>query len=287
MEKNVQFRLNLFSPEMQKEINNLSQEMIKINREIVILKKEIINITEKIKEIENQLKKSNNELKLKEENLSQILSKKYLIKLKQKAIKKSINKELFNIFINNIIKKENKYLKEILLLFFNFKDEYKDELKFIIQNKETFIDILNNSYKNLKILFKENINQYNEINKKIINLINNNLHLNNAINNNKFNYIIEYITNSFELIKYKNEIKKINDFIKKKNLIKNSIFLNKVLLENNKLEKEQNINNLEIYCKNANIIIDKCKNLNNIENEKEIINMILNLHQKPRFKFIY
>ena len=300
MEKNTQSLLCLFGPEIQKEISKLPQELSKKKKEIENLKKEIFNIKEKLKIIDYQLKKINNELIKEEENLSILLLKKYSLKIKQKILLNSINKETFIFLLQNLIKKESnlnsdiKKIKEIFLLFFNFKEEYKNELKFVVQNKITFIELMNNSYKNIKILYKENINQFNEIKKKIMDLIgvdgnkSNKNYINNIsnvnvkcvcdINNdeikNGYNSIIEFVSNCFKRISFKNKIKKINDYIKKKNIKKNSIFLNKILLESSLEEKEQKIINLDIYCKNTYSILEKYKSLKNIENEKEIINML-------------
>lgn len=278
MEKNKQPSINIFCPEIQKEIDILPQELIKKRKKIESLKKEIINIKEKLKIAENQLKKNNNELIKEEENLTKLLFKKHSLKLKQKKIINSINNEIFINIIQNLMR-ENKYYKEILLLYFNFKDEYKEELQFIIQNKESFIDLINNSYTYLELLYKENTSQFNSIRQKIINLINNNKDINDDKINQSFNYIIEFINNSFDIISFKIKLKQINDYIKKKSIKKNSIFLNKMILENSIQDKEQKLSNLEMYCKYANNIIEKNQNLKNNGNEKEIIRLLSNLKE--------
>ena len=269
----------LFAPEIQKEINILPQELIKKKREIEDVKKEILNNGEKYKTIENQLKLTNNDIIIEEKNLTDLLSKKYYIKTRQKGLIKSINKELFLHLIKILMNDDNKYFKEILLLFFNFKEDYKDELTFIIQNKESFIELMKNSYKNIKILYKENINKYNNIKVSIINIMNDNGYINIDTIKYPFNIIIKYIINCFEIINIKNKIKEINDILKKKNITKNNIFLNKLLLQNEIEEKEQKLVNLNKYCKIINNIIEKYKALNNIETEKEIINMLGELHK--------
>ena len=124
----------LFGPEIQKEINILPQELIKIKREIENLKKEILNIKEKYKTTQNQLKLNNDDIIIEEKSLTELLSKKYSIKTRQKGLIFSINKELFFLLFNNLINDNNKYFKEIFLLFFNFKEDYKDELKYKIKN---------------------------------------------------------------------------------------------------------------------------------------------------------
>ena len=297
MAKNIQPLMSLFSPEIQKEINKIPQEIFKKKKEIECVGKEIINIKEKLKIIDNQLKKSNKELITEEEKLSELLIKKYWFKVKQKKILSSINKELFAKLMEEIEYNSNyRNIKEIFLLFFNFKDKYKDELKFIIQNKGAFIELMNNSYKNIKLLFKENINQFNEKKKQILNLIeinrnesnfNNKNNQNNMIDVDDINYkiknhldiFIEFISNSFEKLSYKYKIKQINNYIEKINTKKNSILLNKILLENNLEEKELKIINLDIYCKNSYIIIEKYNSLRNVENKKEIINILSVLQQ--------
>lgn len=277
MEKNKQSYETLFRPETKKEINLLPQEINKKKKEIELIKKEINNIKEKLNIININLNKHNNEIIEEEKKVSKLLVKKYSIKTKQKMIINSINKEKFIILINNLVNIEYKNLKEIFLLFFNFKNEYKDELQFIIKNKESFIELMTNSYKTIKIYSKENINQFNEIKQKIINIISNNGYINIDKVTFPFNLVIEFIMNCFELINIKNNINEINEIINNKNIKKNSIFLNKIIFENNIQEKEQRLNNLEVYTKSAINIIEKYKNLKNQETEKEIIDMLSKL----------
>ena len=271
MEKNKQSYETLFRPETKKEINLLNKRINKKKKEIELIKKEINNIKEKINIININLKKYKNEIIEEEKKVLKLLLKKYSIKTKQKMIINSINKEKFIILINNLVNIEYKNLKKIFLLFFNFKNEYKDELQFIIKNKESFIELMTNSYKTIKIFSKENINQFNEIKQKIINIISNNGYINIDKLTFPFNLVIEFIMNCYELINIKNTIKEINELINNKNNKKNSIFLNKIIFENNIQEKEQRLNNLEVYTKSAINILEKYKNLKNQETEKEII----------------
>lgn len=280
MAKNHQSFKSLFGTEIQKEINLLPQELIKKKREIEEIKKDIINIKEKFQITEKQLKSNNNEIIIEEKNLSKLLSKKYSIKCIQKGLIKSINKEFYFFLIKSLINKENKNFKEIILLFFNFKKEYKDELQFIIQNKESFIELMNNSYKNIKLLFKEDINRYKEIKQSIINIINNNGYINIDKIKYPFNIIIEFILNCLEIINFKIKIKEIKEIIKKKNIKKNTIFINKIFLENEIEEKEQKLINLKTYCENIYNIIEKNKNNKNGDTEKEIIDMQTDLQKK-------
>ena len=279
MSKQILSFKNIFGFETQKEINILPQELIKKRRELEVIKKEINNINEKLIKVEQKLKRHNKEIIIEENNLSVLLVKNHSIKLRQKMITTSIKKEEFNTFIKNIMNEENKNIKEIIILFFNFKNEYKEEFKFILQNKDSLIELFNNSYLNIEILYNSNSNQFFEIKQNIINIISNNEYL---IKNNlkyPFNLIIEYITNSFELISVKNKINEINEYINNKNVFKNKLFLNKIIYENNIQENEQKIKTLEKYLKNANNIIEKYKDIQNHENEKEILEMIKQLLQ--------
>ena len=203
--------------------------------------------------------------------------KKYSMKSSQKEILNTINKKIFNLFITNLMSKENQHFKEIILLFFNFKNDYKEQFKFIIQNKESLICLLKNSYKKIKILYISNRNQYNDITKNISNIIEKNEYVNIDKLKYPFNLIIQFIMNCFELINIKCKIKEINKEIEKQNVVKNKIFLDKIEIENIIEEKEKKVNILETYTKNVNNIIEKYNNLKNINSEKELFNILSNI----------
>ena len=268
---------NLFNPETQKEIQLLPLVLIKKKKEIETIKKEIIIDEDKLLNFEDKLKKCNKEIIVEEKNLSKLIVKKYSIKSNQKEILNKINKKMFNLFITNLMSEENQHFKDIILLFFNFKSDYKEQFKFIIQNKESLICLLKNSYKKIKILHISNINQYNDIIKNINNIIDKNEFANADKLKYPFNLIIQFIMNCIELINIKCKIKEINKEIEKQNVVKNRIFLDKIEIENIIEEKEEKINILEVYTKDVNKIIEKYNNLKNIKKEKELFNILSNL----------
>lgn len=268
---------NLFNPETQKEIQLLPLVLIKKKKEIETIKKEIIVDEDKLLNFDDKLKKCNKEIISEEKILSKIIVKKYSIKSSQKEILNTINKKIFNLFITNLMSKENQNFKDIILLFFNFKYDYKEQFKFIIQNKESLICLLKNSYKKIKILYISNINQYNDIIRNINNIIEKNRYENIDKLKYPFNLIIQFIMNCFELINIKLKIKEINKEIEKQNVVKNKIFLDKIEIENIIEEKEKKVNILETYTKNVNNIIEKYNNLKNINSEKELFNILSNI----------
>ena len=277
MSKKRLSQYNLFNPETQKEIQLLPLVLIKKKKEIDTIKKEIIIDEDKLLNFEDKLKMCNKEIIVEEKNLSKLIVKKYSIKSSQKEILNTINKKTFNLFITNLMIQENQHFKDIILLFFNFKSDYKEQLQFIIQNKESLICLLKNSYKKIKILYISNINQYHDIIKNINNIINKNEYANVDKLKYPFNLIIQFIMNCIELINIKCKIKEINKEIEKQNLVKNKIFLDKIEIENIIEEKENKINILEVYTKDVNNIIEKSNNLKNIKNEKELFNILSNL----------
>ena len=268
---------NLFNPETQKEIQLLPLVLVKKKKEIETIKKEIIIDEDKLLNFDDKLKKCNKEIIGEEKILSKLIMKKYSMKSSQKEILNTINKKIFNLFITNLMSKENQHFKEIILLFFNFKNDYKEQFKFIIQNKESLICLLKNSYKKIKILYISNRNQYNDITKNISNIIEKNEYVNIDKLKYPFNLIIQFIMNCFELINIKCKIKEINKEIEKQNVVKNKIFLDKIEIENIIEEKEKKVNILETYTKNVNNIIEKYNNLKNINSEKELFNILSNI----------
>jgi hypothetical protein len=287
MEKNKQSFKSLLMKKTQKEIILLPQEIVKRKQEIDIINKEINNIKEKLNIVKKQLNKYSNEIIVEEKNITEILMKKNKIKLKQKMIITSINKESIILLINSLARIEFKNIKEIFLLFFNLENEFKDEIQIIIKNKESFIELMTNSYKNIKILAKEKINKFNELKQKVNNVIENNAYINFDKVTYPFSFVIDFIMNCFKLINIKNKIKEINEIIDKKNIKKNAIFLNKILLEEYIQEKEQKLVNLEIYIKIANDIIGKYKKSKNQDTEKEIFDMLeklkkISINNKPK-----
>ena len=268
---------NLFNPETQKEIQLLPLVLTKKKKEIETIKKEIIIDKDKLLNLEDKLKKCNKELIGEEKNLSKLIVKKYSIKTSQKDILNTINKKIFNLFITNLMSKENQNFKDIILLFFNFKNDYKDQFKFIIQNKESLLCLLKNSYKKIKILSISNINQYNDIIKNINYIIEKNGYINVDKLKYPFNLFIQFIMDCFKLINIKMKIKEIDKIIEKQNVLKNKIFLDKIEIENIIEEKQKKVNILETYTKNVNNIIKKYNNLKNINSEKELFNILSNI----------
>ena len=290
MEQNTQTYKSLLGPEIQKEISMFPLELFKKKKDIDCLKKDVSTIITNLNDSQEKLNNYMNDIVSDEKLLYEILSKKSALKTKQKLILSSINQDIFS-YYKSMFLKIQKDIFEILISFFGFQKNYTAELNLIIKNKEQLIELLSNSYINLKTSYKINNEKYNEIKQNIFGFIdeesNYEIKKENVVY--PFNIFLEYIENCFNIIKLKEKSKILNEAITKKNNTKNNIFINMIILNRNKQEKEQKIVLLMIYIKNLNMIMDKYKQLKNkeklgTENEEDIktsndiFNSIKNLH---------
>ena len=221
------------------EKNNLENEKIKIKEKIVDENKNKINI------IKNNLEKINNKI---------IEEKKYEKNIDGKYEKNKLNKKLNFIFVFLIIINilwilfipkliENKIIKYIFLLtvpmfliFYIFsKNKLNKKIKILEKNNKNNFEKINNEKKNLENeinIYKNNIEQLlNEINKiKLENNFKNNLEENKLINKyekniekNEINYLLKKDNINYEINLLENEISNLKVEINKLELKKENI----------------------------------------------------------------
>ncbi len=221
------------------EKNNLENEKIKIKEKIVEENKNKINI------IKNNLEKINNKI---------IEEKKYEKNIDGKYEKNKLNKKLNFIFIFLIIINilwilfipkliENKIIKYIFLLtvpmfliFYIFsKNKLNKKIKILEKNNKNNFEKINNERNNLENeinIYKNNIEQLlNEINKiKLENNFKNNLEENKLINKyekniekNEINYLLKKDNINYEINLLENEISNLKVEINKLELKKENI----------------------------------------------------------------
>lgn len=290
MEQNNQSYKTILGPEIQKEISMFPLELFKKKKEIDCLKKDVATIITNLNASQEKLNNYMNDIVSDEKLLYEILSKKNSLKTKQKLILSSINQDIFS-YYKSMFFKIHKDIFEILVSFFDFQKNYTTELNLIIKNKEQLIELFSNSYSNIKMLYKINSDKYNAIKKKIFGSTIDEENMYEIKKENvvyPFTIFLEYIENCFNIIKLKEKSKIINESITPKKDVKNSIFINMVILNKSKQEKEQKIDLLKIYIKYLNMIMDKYKQLKNKEKlgaeseedikiSNEIFNSIKNL----------
>ena len=221
------------------EKNNLENEKIKIKEKIVDENKNKINI------IKNNLEKINNKI---------IEEKKYEKNIDGKYEKNKLNKKLNFIFVFLIIINilwilfipkliENKIIKYIFLLtvpmfliFYIFsKNKLNKKIKILEKNNKNNFEKINNEKNNLENeinIYKNNIEQLlNEINKiKLENNFKNNLEENKLINKyekniekNEINYLLKKDNINYEINLLENEISNLKVEINKLELKKENI----------------------------------------------------------------
>ena len=200
-------------------------------------------------------------------------------KSKQKLILNSIN--LVDDFKFSNILKIDKKLKEIILIFINYNNDFIEELSLILNSTKEFTNLLIDAYSYLKLLQNENSQKYQKIKDSIINQL---IEIRKFNIENPFNLIINYIENTFKILEYKNKFSKYN--IKKDILInkKNEIFIKLKLIENQIEEIENSIKSLDNYINNIISIIEKNKllkqysktkkNKNNLKHRNSNINEV-------------
>jgi len=232
-----------------KKISNLNNKDNNIKKEIQKIKNEIknkkINFNETLKNF-NEIKSiiNKNEIEIEKNNL--IINK---LKTNKKILLTSIDSNFFKTFKYIFYENLDKFLS--IIYYINFENYKIEQLKFLINNKNDLIMLLNNSHKKLSLLNKNEHNIYenkcNNIKRYFIKIDNEN---NKEIN--PINLIYKYIQNSLDIIKYKNIIStkyiEINKLILKKNEFYKNLKINEEYIENlekdfNKLNEKLNINN--------------------------------------------
>ena len=97
-----------------------------------------------------------------EKDYSILLMKTDNIKTHQKILLNSINNEIpFN--LNNYIKNNNNNIKELMVIFFNFENDFSEQLCMIFDNHiNELASLLIGSYSYLKMLQNDFYQKYNE-----------------------------------------------------------------------------------------------------------------------------
>ena len=185
------------------------------------------------------------------------------IKTNQKILLNLINNELLLIEDN---KKEE--IKIFLNNFFNFENEYKEEMPNFLNNSNIEITkLLIGAYAYLKMIQNDIPLKYKQIKDKILGLI---IKTKQGLEENIYNLIISYVENVFLILD--NKEKNNNYNIKHESLIKNKneIFIKLKLIEEQRKEKEEKLNNISIFIKDLLLLMEKNKLLLNFpKNNKD------------------
>ena len=271
---------NILSIEVRKELNLLPNIIKEKKLEKEVIYKDILKIKEKISVIKKELDKSSVNILNLEKDYTSLLLKTDKIKTNQKIILNLINNETGNNNINiKALLKDNKNedIKELFYTFFNFENEYKEEISdFFCDNNIDITKLLIGAYAYLKMIQSDIPLKYKQIKSKILELIDKAKKRNEK---NIYDLIISYIENIFIILDNK---EKNNLYNKKHELLiknKNEIFIKLKLIEEQKKEKEEKLNSFSNLIKEILKLIEKNKLLlnfpknNNDKNNKNKISI--------------
>ena len=271
---------NILSIEVRKELNLLPNIIKEKKLEKEVIYKDILKIKEKISVIKKELDKSSVNILNLEKDYTSLLLKTDKIKTNQKIILNLINNETGNNNINiKTLLKDNKNedIKELFYTFFNFENEYKEEISdFFCDNNIDITKLLIGAYAYLKMIQSDIPLKYKQIKSKILELIDK---VKKGNEKNIYNLIISYIENIFIILDNK---EKNNLYDKKHELLikkKNEIFIKLKLIEEQKKEKEEKLNSFSNLIKEILKLIEKNKLLlnfpknNNDKNNKNKISI--------------
>ena len=162
---------NILTNQIKKELNLLPKIIREKKIEMDIATREIVIYKEKISFLNKELEKINFNVMSLEKDYSILLMKTDSIKTHQKILLNSINNEIpFN--LNNYIENNNN-IKELILIFFNFENDFSDQISMIFENNNSELaSLLIGSYSYLKMLQNDFYQKYNEIKNKINNILN-------------------------------------------------------------------------------------------------------------------
>ena len=271
---------NILSIEVRKELNLLPNIIKEKKLEKEVIYKDILKIKEKISVIKKELDKSSVNILNLEKDYTSLLLKTDKIKTNQKIILNLINNETGNNNINiKTLLKDNKNedIKELFYTFFNFENEYKEEISdFFCDNNIDITKLLIGAYAYLKMIQSDIPLKYKQIKSKILELIDK---VKKGNEKNIYNLIISYMENIFIILDNK---EKNNLYNKKHELLiknKNEIFIKLKLIEEQKKEKEEKLNSFSNLIKEILKLIEKNKLLlnfpknNNDKNNKNKISI--------------
>ena len=271
---------NILSIEVRKELNLLPNIIKEKKLEKEVIYKDILKIKEKISVIKKELDKSSVNILNLEKDYTSLLLKTDKIKTNQKIILNLINNETGNNNINiKALLKDNKNedIKGLFYTFFNFENEYKEEISdFFCDNNIDITKLLIGAYAYLKMIQSDIPLKYKQIKSKILELIDK---AKKGSEKNIYDLIISYMENIFIILDNK---EKNNLYNKKHELLiknKNEIFIKLKLIEEQKKEKEEKLNSFSNLIKEIIKLIEKNKLLlnfpknNNDKNNKNKISI--------------
>ena len=227
---------------LQKEVGNLQIEVNGLKYKLSNQEKLLENLSKEIMNLEKKLYS----------NLLTISK----FKAEQKKIMDCLNEDSFKVFNQNFNKIPNEH-QEIILLFFRYENKYKEELNFILNKWENLQSLLKNSYSFFKTLEEIDKDNYNNYEKRFIDLKKKN---NQNSQMKPFKQIFDFINNTLQIIDLNKMNKKLNVQIEEKNKNKNNKFMENKILEESIKEKQEKLKNISIYIKHLNNILIKYKN---------------------------
>ena len=258
---------NIISIELRKELNLLPYVIKEKKLEKDLIYKELLKIKEKISTMKKELDKASVNIFNMEKDYCALILKNDKIKANQKILLNIINNELV------LVEEEKKEeIKKFFNIFFNFENDYKEEIANFLNNSNIEITkLLIGAYAYLKMLQIDIPLKYKQMKEKILDLISK---AKQGIQENIYNLIISYVENIFTILdnkeKNNNYDIKHESFVKKKN----EIFIKLKLIEEQKKEKEEKLNIISIFIKDLTLLLEKNKLLlnfpkNNLRDNKE------------------
>ena len=266
---------NIISIELRKELNLLPNVIKEKKLEKDLIYKELLKIKEKISTMKKELDKASVNIFNMEKDYCALILKNDKIKANQKILLNIINNELV------LVEEEKKEeIKKFFNIFFNFENDYKEEIANFLNNSNIEITkLLIGAYAYLKMLQIDIPLKYKQMKEKILDLISK---AKQGIQENIYNLIISYVENIFIILD--NKEKNNNYDIKHESLIKkkNEIFIKLKLIEEQKKEKEEKLNIISIFIKDLSLLLEKNKLLlnfpkNNKENKHNDKNKIIDV----------
>ena len=266
---------NIISIELRKELNLLPNVIKEKKLEKDLIYKELLKIKEKISTMKKELDKASVNIFNMEKDYCALILKNDKIKANQKILLNIINNELV------LVEEEKKEeIKKFFNIFFNFENDYKEEISnFLNNNNIEITKLLIGAYAYLKMLQIDIPLKYKQMKEKILDLISK---AKQGIQENIYNLIISYVENIFTILDNKEKNNNYNikheSFVKKKN----EIFIKLKLIEEQKKEKEEKLNIISIFIKDLSLLLEKNKLLlnfpkNNKENKNNDKNKIIDV----------
>ena len=257
-ESNKNKEKTLLSNQIKKELSLLPKIVREKKNEIEVTKNSISSLKEKYNSFYKEFEKISLNITSLEKDFTLLLIKNDNIKSHQKIILNSINNEM-PINFNSIFKNEKK-LREFLLNFLNFKNDFSSQFPLILNDNIEITSLLIGAYSYLKLVQNDMPKIYQEIKNKIDKELNEMKELN-TNKNFSLDLILNYIENIFKLLDNKEKtviFEKKNELLNQK---KNEIFIKMKLIEEQKKEKELNLKIINNYISEIAHIIDQYKKL--------------------------